>query len=143
MRSDEFLAMVCGSITIIVLPLLLVFLYMTLSRYWRYREMVTLAERGLVRQVSNGNGNGSSNRNTLRWGLITTFLGLALCLGTWPIGFWVHTPLGLGPWMLIGLIPMFFGMALLVLYGMGRWEEGGVPHPVREEEAPPSKYNGE
>ena len=143
MQSDEFFAMVCGSTTIIVLPLLLVFLYMTLSRYWRYRETMMMAERGLMRQVSNGNGNGSSNRNTLRWGLITTFLGLALCLGMWPIGFLVGTPLGLGPWLLLGLIPMFFGMALLVLYGIGRWEEGGVAQPVGEEAVPPSKYSGE
>lgn len=142
MRPDETFAMVCGSTTIIVIPLFLLFLYMTLSRYWRYRETVTMAERGLVRQVSNGNGNG--NRNVLRWGVITTFLGLALCLGTWPIGFLIgETPFGLGPWMIIGLIPMFFGMALLVLYGVGRWESGNAPYPVSEEEVPPSKYDGE
>lgn len=144
MQSDEFFAMVCGSTVIIVMPLFLVFSYLTLSRYWRYRETVTLAERGILRQANNGAGNGSGNRNTLRWGVITTFLGVALCLGTWPIGFFIdETPFGLGPWMIIGLIPMFFGFALLVIYGVGRWENGDYPGPVTEAEAPPSKYNGE
>lgn len=145
MQSDEFFAMVCGSTTIIVMPLLLVFSYLTLSRYWRYRETISLAERGLLRQQTNGNGNGNGggNPNTLRWGVITSFLGVALCLGTWPIGFLVDTPLGLGPWMIIGLVPMFFGFALLVIYGVGRWGGGQYRDAAAESDVPPSKYNGE
>ncbi|MBK9051949.1 MAG: hypothetical protein IPL78_13875 [Chloroflexi bacterium] len=140
MRPDEFFAMICGSIVIIVMPLFLAFTYMTLSRYWRHKETIALAERGVLPQVNNSNG----NRNTLRWGVITTFLGLALCLGTWPIGFLVgDTPFGLGPWMIIGLIPMFFGFALLVIYTIGRGEEREYRSPAPEAEVPPSKYNGE
>ncbi|MBP8001718.1 MAG: hypothetical protein KA314_07675 [Chloroflexi bacterium] len=142
MQESEVVAMVCGSISVIVIPLFLVFSYMTLSRYWRYRETVMLAERGLLRQT-NGNGHSSANRNSLRWGIIVSFVGLALCLGTWPIGFWVETPFGLGPWMLIGLLPMFFGLALLVLYGIGRWEAGQPYQAMPTDEEPPSKYTGE
>ena len=47
-----------------------------------------------------------------------TAVGLALCVGLWPIGFMAGNiyPLGLGPWMLIGILPTFFGLALILIY---------------------------
>ncbi|MCI0395324.1 MAG: hypothetical protein L0332_12355 [Chloroflexi bacterium] len=139
----EILAVGCS----MALFLGVIFGFFAFLRYMRYKETLALAERGLVRPGHVGNGNG---RGTLRWGLVTFFLGLALCMGMWPIGFFVYSPgdgvpFGLGPWMLVGLLPMFFGLALLVLYALGRSESPPIIAPSASEEdaAPPSKYKGE
>ena len=89
------------------------FAFFAFIRYLRYKETVTLAERGLLRpERHNGNG------NTLRWGIVITFLGLALTCGLIPFGFigGMHFPLGLGPWMLFGFLPLAFGLALLTIH---------------------------
>jgi len=84
-------------------------------RYLRYRETIQLAEKGLLYPGYGGNGKG-----TLRWGLAITGLGVALTIGLYPLGFWDELagvfPLNFGPWMLIGLIPTFFGLSLLAIY---------------------------
>jgi len=45
-----------------------------------------------------------------------------LTIGMWPLGFMFGTdlPFGFGPWMLAGLIPMFFGIGLLLVYVLTR-----------------------
>ena len=90
--------------------LVIVFGFIALMRFLRYRETRALAEKGLVR-VERAGGNG---KDTLRWGIAPTAVGLALCVGVYPIGFWVdpagQLPLRFGPWMLAGLLPMFFGL---------------------------------
>lgn len=91
----------------------LVFGFVLLMRFMAYRETVTLAEKGLVKPQKQGDG-----RNSLRWGIIITALGAALCLGLWPLGFLggMGFPLGFGPWMIVGLLPMFFGLGLILIY---------------------------
>jgi hypothetical protein len=112
---------ICGSIILIFGGLLGFFAYL---RYLRYRETIELADKGLVhpryqRYESNGKG-------ALRWGIAITGLGLALCLGLYPFG-WLAAPgefpLNFGPWMLIGLIPTFFGLSLVVIYLVTREKE--------------------
>ena len=82
-------------------------------RQLRHKEIIEWAERGLVKVPQTRNG-----KDTLRWGIVIAFLGFALCLGLYPIGFAVYSdfPLEFGPWMLIGLLPMFFGLALITVY---------------------------
>lgn len=86
-------------------------------RYISYREALALAEKGLARPESNRDGKAS-----LRWGIIIAALGLALSLGLYPLGlsFGSRYPLGFGPWMLFGLIPLFFGLALILIYLLTR-----------------------
>jgi hypothetical protein len=96
--------------------LALIFGFFAYLRYLRYKETLALAEKGLLRPVENGAGKG-----TLRWGIVITALGIALCLGLYPLG-WVTGPnmfpLNFGPWMLVGLIPTFFGLALVLVYAL-------------------------
>ena len=96
----------------------LVFGFILLMRFLAYRETLALAEKGLVKPQRNGNGKG-----TLVWGIIITAVGLAFILGLWPLGFGfggTNFPLGFGPWMLIGLIPTFFGVALILIHVLTR-----------------------
>ncbi len=100
----------CLAILAFLVP---VFALIVIMRYINYRETLALAEKGLVRPQKQSDG-----KDTLRWGIAITAVGLALCAGLWPIGFVVGDtyPLGLGPWMLIGFVPTFFGLALILIY---------------------------
>ena len=85
-------------------------------RYLNYRETIALAEKGLTRpERKTGNG-------LLRWGVVVTGLGLALSVGLYPLGFATgyDYPLGLGPWMLGGFIPLFLGLSLILLHVLTR-----------------------
>jgi hypothetical protein len=99
----------------------LVFGFILLMRFLAYRETLALAEKGLVKPQRNGN-----NKGTLVWGIIITAVGLALILGLWPLGYGFEStrfPLGFGPWMLLGLVPTFFGVALILVYVLTREEK--------------------
>lgn len=64
-------------------------------------------------------------RTQVIWGCILVGTGLALSLALWPIGFAVNAgggaafPLGIGPWMVAGFIPLFVGLALLLAHVLG------------------------
>jgi hypothetical protein len=91
----------------------LLFTLIVIMRYINYRESLALAEKGLVRPQKQSDG-----KEALRWGIVITAVGLGLCVGLWPIGFLPGVdiyPLGLGPWMLIGIVPTFFGLALILI----------------------------
>jgi hypothetical protein len=110
------------------------FIFFAYLRYLRYKETVVLAEQGMIRPETHRNGNG-----TRRWGMIFLFLGLALTVGLWPVGFMIDAGfLGLGPWMLPGLIPFFFGCALLAI---AETEHPSESNHSDSEPIPPSKAN--
>ncbi len=97
------------------------FAFFAFWRYLRYKETVALAERGLLRPARNRNGNGG--RDTLRWGIIIASIGMALSCGLWPIGIRESDFfLGIGPWMVVGFLPLFFGLALVVIHYVSRGE---------------------
>lgn len=97
----------------VVAVLVVIFGFILLMRFISYRETLALAEKGLMRPERSQR----DNKDTLRWGIIIGALGLALCLGLWPIGISNSSyPLGIGPWMLFGLLPLFFGLALILIY---------------------------
>jgi len=102
-----------------------------LVRWFKHREIMTLAEKGLLPEQYARYMSASRGRGLLGWGIALTMLGLALMIGLWPIGFverpgpehgsWY--PLNFGPWMLGGLIPLFIGLALLITYFLTRNNE--------------------
>jgi hypothetical protein len=77
------------------------------------------------------------------WGVALAMLGLALIIGLWPLGIaWsgaeMQYPLNFGPWMLIGLIPLFIGLALLIIYFLVRKEEAPGPERSSTDEVSPT-----
>jgi len=97
----------------------LVFAFILAMRFMSYQETLKLAEKGLVRPARSSGGNG---KGALIWGIIITAVGLATTIGLFPLGFMIgsNAPLGFGPWMLAGLVPMFFGIALILIYVLTR-----------------------
>ena len=113
------------------------FAFFAFIRYLRYKETITLAERGLLRPSESKNG-----RGTMRWGVVLTFVGAALFLGLIPLGFLMDMDHVLGPWLLLGCLPMFFGMSLLVIYAVSPKEtsgNGGAPQETADDPIPPHK----
>jgi len=104
--------------------------FIVLMRYMNFRETMALAEKGLA-QPERPRRNG---KDTLRWGIIIAALGLALCLGLWPLGVNSDFPLGFGPWMLAGLAPLFFGLALILIHVLTHEEktEKTAPAPINK-----------
>lgn len=124
--------------------------FILLSRYLKYRETLTMIQHGITPPppmmppmnmppppmprppVVVQQGNGGAGRGTLIWGLVLTGIGFALTLALWPIGFIANSasgnsinfPLGLGPWMLAGFVPLFVGLALILGYVITRPERG-------------------
>jgi hypothetical protein len=122
-----------------VIPIALlvaIFGTIVLTRWFKHREIMMLAEKGMLPEqyaqyVSASRGRGG--RNLLGWGISLTMLGLALMIGLWTFGFTragVENPypLRFGPWMLGGLIPLFIGLALLITYFLTRNNEK-TPEP--------------
>jgi len=117
-----------GSLSVIFMILV----FIVIVRYLNYQETLKLAEKGLVKP-SRANGNG---KGALIWGIIITAIGLALMIGLWPLGAMIdmNVPFGFGPWMLTGLLPTFFGLALILIYVLTR-----EPQPKDEASDPSEK----
>jgi hypothetical protein len=107
---DESFFICSGSL---VLAFLL-FGFIVVMRFIAFRETMSLAEKGLVKpERRNGNG-------ALVWGIMITAVGLALCIGLFPLGWWIGGiggfPAFVGPWLLPGLVPVFFGLGLILIH---------------------------
>jgi len=89
---------------------IVVLVFVTLNRYIAYKERVDLARLGfsledLDEQEARKRG---GNRGVLWGGVITTMSGLALLLGL--------STLGRGVWLLGGLLPLFVGLGMALIY---------------------------
>jgi hypothetical protein len=97
-----------------------IFGYFAYVRYLSHKETMALAEKGLLKpeHVVQYNGGNGRDRNLLNRAILLIAIGFALCLGLFPIGFVAgdEFPLFLGPWMIVGFLPLFFGIALLIIY---------------------------
>ena len=113
----------------------MVFGTFALLRWFRHKEIVTLAEKGLLPEQYARYVSASRNgRGLLGWGITMAMLGLALIIGLWPIGIVEKEYiLGFGPWMLFGLIPLFIGLALLIFYFVTRKEKASEKEQSAEE----------
>ncbi len=107
-------------------------------RWFKHREIMAMVDRGVVpEQYAQGMARAwrPKGRALMGWGIALAALGLALMIGLWPLGFnrpgtTTRYPLNFGPWMLVGLIPLFCGVALLIIYFVVRKEEMSAPEPA-------------
>ena len=107
---------------------LIVFGFFAFLRFLKYKETLALAEKGLV-YPERRNG-----KDSLRWGIVITAVGLALILGLLPVAW-----RGMWPFLLFGLIPTFFGLALVLIYVLTYEKKPKAPEPpaVPENIEPP------
>jgi hypothetical protein len=154
-----------GVLTVFIIFILfpgLILGFILLSRYLKYRETLTMIQHGITPPMAPGppmrmppppmlrppivvqQNSGGAGRGTLIWGLVLAGIGFALTLALWPIGFIANSasgnsvkfPLGLGPWMLAGFVPLFVGLALILGYVITRPERGANTNPPPAQWAP-------
>jgi len=132
-----------GTCVIPIVFLVAIFGTVVLLRWFKHREILALAEKGLLPAQYAQYVSASRGRGLLGWGIALVALGLALLIGLWPLGFVTRPgghaegppyPLYFGPWMLGGLIPLFIGLALLITYFVTRKEEASAPEAASVEE---------
>ncbi len=117
-----------GSVIATTVIFVCVFGFVAYTRYLNYKETIALAEKGLLRQKyarRNGNGKGA-----LRWGIVIGAIGLALIIGLFPISLKENWLL-----LLIGLLPTFFGLGLVLVYIFTK-ENGDQPEAAIESDPP-------
>ncbi len=90
-----------------------------LLRWFKHREIVAMAEKGLLPEQY-ARAPRSQGRGFLVWGLVLAGLGLALVLGLLPVAI---TSAYNSPLLLLGLIPLFIGLGLLIVYLVTRKED--------------------
>jgi hypothetical protein len=142
--------MTLSALAIVLIPCALVFMilgFITLNRYIAYKERIALAQLGFSWQdlhyaeAEKRHG----NRGVLWGGVITGMSGLALLLGL--------ATLGAGAWLIGGLLPLFVGLGMVLIYFMtlgpapsapGRaiedHDEGSCPAPSEAEGDPAAPF---
>jgi len=106
--------MMLDILIIFIVPLFLLALvlgFITLNRYISYKERVALAQSGFsLEEMRSDAREKGGNRGVLWGGVITAMSGLALLLGL--------ATLGVGVWLLAGLLPLFVGLGIVLIYYM-------------------------
>ncbi len=105
----------------------LLMLFVLALRYISYRERVALAAHGYPLDEPSllDRWARRSPRGVLWAGVITTMSGLALLLGLLTIG--------VGWWLLGGLLPLFVGLGMIFLYFTGGKDREQAGQPAPEE----------
>jgi hypothetical protein len=91
--------------------LLVALIFITLNRYISYKERVALVQLGFtLEDLHRDAATKRGSRGVLWGGVITAMSGLALLLGL--------STLGIGAWLLGGLLPLFVGLGMILIYFM-------------------------
>jgi hypothetical protein len=100
----------------------LIFGTIVLLRWFQHREVLAMAEKGLLpdQYAKYLKAPRSRGRGFLVWGLVLAALGLALVAGLLPVAI---TNVYMSPLLLLGLIPLFIGLGLLIVYFVMRKED--------------------
>lgn len=103
---------------------ILLFGTLALMRWFQHKERLAMIEQGMMPADSGTPRNG---KTTLAWGIGITAFGLALLCGLLPFSFlWAQDGNFQGMLLLPGLIILFMGTALMIIYLVTR------PAPVVE-----------
>lgn len=114
-----------------LIALLLVVILVLGLRWFKYRERMAAIQRtAAVPELFADDAPEQRRRRQLAYGLTTALVGLALTIG---LG-----TLGIGPWLLVGLIPFFVGLSMILTYLITQPEK-----PEKEIEALPVKEEPE
>lgn len=110
-----------------VVGLALIFGFILVLRYLRLKETAMLLERGVAPEVIAQQRANRPSRTALFAGIILTMIGLALSIALYPIGLIAGSPypLGLGPWMIAGFLPLFLGIALILWHYLSNPPQNG------------------
>lgn len=131
MDPFEFFGPVCATTLVIAVIFGIPFGYAAYIRRLKHIETLKMIEQGMVEAPMT-----KITKDALRWGIVLAALGIALSLGLYPLAFvfgGAEFPLNFGPWMVIGLLPLFFGLSLVVIHYATQDKEKGEEDQAEEE----------
>jgi hypothetical protein len=110
---------------------ILIFGTIALLRWFRHKEVLAMAEKGLLpdQYAKYLKAPRHRGRGFLVWGLVLAGLGLALVAGLLAVAI---NNVYMSPMLLLGLMPLFVGLGLLIVYVVTRKEEKAESSPVVE-----------
>jgi len=83
--------------------------FTAVMRYIAYKERVALVERGVDAAIALRHQQGRQGNRGILWaGTITATAGLGVLAGLWT--------LGVGVWLIVGFVPLFIGLGMLMIY---------------------------
>jgi sugar phosphate permease len=136
MKPEVGIAIICAGF---VGFFVLLFGTLLLMRWFRHKERLAMIQQGLLPADAARPRNG---KGALVWGIGITAFGLALSLGLLPFSF-LRATNGVyrGVFLLPGLLVLFMGVALLIIYFATRptpagEPPAGTPLPVELDETP-------
>ncbi len=120
----------CALVTVLLL-------FLAAIRYIVYRERASLAQHGVfLPDESLWDRMGQRSPWGILWGgVITAMCGLALLLGL--------ATIGIGPWLLGGLVPLFVGLGMVFIYFAGGGRQRKTDQATEEEAEQPTEEQGE
>lgn len=99
--------------------------FITLNRYISYKERVALAQLGFTLDYFQPDASRRHGQRGILWGgVITAMSGLGLLFGL--------STLGMGVWLLGGLLPLFVGIGMVLIYFL----LGASPEQPKNQAAP-------
>lgn len=130
----EVAIVLCGVTLLFSSIFAIIFGYLAYQRWLTHKELLVYAEKGLLPPAKNAllpeqtgklaHPNAIKNRNR---GIYTAAIGFALCIGLYPLGWRSGFFLGMGPWMLFGLIPLFVGLTRILIWVLGKTDDNFQP----------------
>lgn len=133
--DNSNITMIMAFATVIIAVLTIAVLVL---RWFAYRERMALIKQGLGNRVERNHTFSADSKATLAWGVGIVLVGVALILGLMTVG--------IGPWLLFGLIPLGAGIALiaahLITSGSKQPETGLGEQKVAPESAPTWETSG-
>lgn len=134
----------CGTTLFFTSIFAIIFGYLAYNRWLTHKEMLLFAEKGILPPNTNDwharKNESPASIKSRNSGIFTAAIGLALCIGLYPLGWRSGFFLGIGPWMLGGLIPLFIGLTKILIWVLGQQESKALPAPQNTHNAsqPPS-----
>lgn len=109
----------------------LIFGTIALLRWFQHKEVLAMAEKGLLpdQYAKYLKAPRPRGRGFLVWGLVLAGLGLALVLGLLAVAI---NNVYMSPLLLLGLMPLFIGLGLLIVYFVTRKEDKAEDAEVPE-----------
>jgi Na+/H+ antiporter NhaB len=108
--------------TPLLIALLLVVILVLGLRWFKYKERMAALQRSAAAvEILLDDEPDARRKRQLAYGLTTALVGLALTIG---LG-----TLGIGPWLLAGLVPFFVGLSMILSYLVTQPEKPGQAPP--------------
>ena len=109
-----------AALAFVLLSFFLLVILVLALRWFNYRERMAIIHQGGQHQHELVSYDSRCEKASLARSIMTTMVGLSITISLLTIG--------IGPWLIIGMIPLFVGLAMLIAYRIMR-EKPVDPQP--------------